>query len=55
MAQFPADDKPSLAIQLALTRSQRPAVRSTGGRAFPAGQFLVAVLGISVPVIPISE
>ena len=48
MAQFPADGDPCLAVQLALLRRQRLAVWSTGGRAFPAGQFLVAILGIGV-------
>ena len=48
LSQFPADGKPRLAIQLALFRSQRFGVRRADDRGFPAGQFLVAVLGISM-------
>jgi len=34
MAQFPADDKPCLAIGLALFQGQGFGFRSTGGRVF---------------------
>ena len=48
MSQFPADGKSGLAVQLAQLPVEGLAVRASGGRCLPAGQFFIAVLGVGM-------
>ena len=48
MAQLPADGESGLMVQRVLFRSQILCQRPAGGRTWPAGQFLVAVLSVGV-------
>jgi len=48
MPQLPADGKSGFSVDLTLFRVHGLAAWPTGGRRLPAGQFLVAVLGIGM-------
>ncbi len=49
VAQFTTDREPCFLVLGFLFRRQRAGLEPAGRRAWPAGQFLVALLGIGVP------
>ena len=55
MPQLPADGKSGFSVDLTLFRVHGLAAWPTGGRRLPAGQFLVAVLGIMTKAVHVGE